>query len=186
MSEDTILSGTPEGGAAPAVIDAADESAAASEPVTPTADPALPVSPPVSMFRPTMHDGSSASETAGRTVPDRPLETLPDGPTAGEIAGEIAPSDGTADQDLILGAPEGDEVGDGGDPIAEASEGATAPALAADLIDGTNLFGDRAAMWSGNPSEVGAGDGGDPSHAEICLCDQASLAPDPEVPDLAS
>ncbi|TNC13524.1 hypothetical protein FF100_12125 [Methylobacterium terricola] len=136
------------------------------------------------MFRPTMHDGSSASETGGRTVPERPLETQPAGPTSGEIVPYDGP-DGAADQALILGPPAGQEAGDGADPVDEASDGTTAPALAADLIDGTSLFGDRAAHWSGDPSEAGAGTGAEPPYAEICLCDETSLAVG-EGTDLAS
>ncbi|WP_156655671.1 hypothetical protein [Methylobacterium platani] len=101
--------------------------------------------------------------------------------------GELAPCDGpdgSEDQALILGPP--DATGGELAPIAEAADGTTAPALAADMVEGTNLFGDRAAMWSGDPSEVRAGYGIDPPYAEICLCDEVGLMAGAEAPGLAS
>lgn len=184
MSEDSTISGTPEGGSGQAVTGASGDAPAATAAPEPAGDTTPPVSAPGSMFRPTMHDGSSASETGGRTVPVRPLETQPADSTAGEIVPCDGP-DGPADQALILGPPTGEETGDGTDPVDGASDGTTAPALAADLIDGTNLFGDRAALWSGDPSEVGAGYGAEPPYAEICLCDATALAGG-EVSDHAS
>ncbi|AWN49022.1 hypothetical protein DK419_23880 [Methylobacterium terrae] len=191
MTEGTIQTGPPDGEPEQAAVVGSDappadegSDAAASEPTIVADETTSATSAPISMFRPTMHDGSSASETGGRTVPARPLETQPDGPTAGEFASCNDP-DGAADQALILGPSAGEGAGDGGDPVAGASDGVTAPAVAADLIDGTNLFGDRAATWSGDPSEVGAGYDSAASHAEICLCEEPGLAAG-EAPALAS
>lgn len=133
----------------------------------------VPDTAPPSMFRPTMRDVDASASEVGTTVPPRPL--MPETPLDGETAPCTGP-DPAADQALILGPPDQAEIDGTTSPVAEAENGVPTVAPSEALADGTNLFGDRAAMWSGDPSEVGAGYGVDPSHDEICLCDEITLA----------
>lgn len=139
----------------------------------------IPDTAPPTMFRPTMRDvEASASETAGVTVQPQPM--LPDASLEGEIA-PCAEPDATADQALILGPSEQGETSDTGTPVAEAEGGPPTLVPTEILADGTNLFGDRAAMWSGDPSEVGAGYSLDPPHEEVCLCSEIVVTAGEEV-----
>ncbi|MET7248246.1 hypothetical protein ABZT49_33340 [Methylobacterium sp. EM32] len=180
MSSELTQSGMPEGEsdvAAPDAGDAGTGSIAVGEDgvaVSVAEAESVPDPAPPSMFRPTMRDvGASASEV-GTPVAPRPL--MPVAPVDNEAAPCTEP-DAAADQALILGPSEPQDTGTTG-PVAEVEGGTPALAPTEVLADGTNLFGDRAAMWSGDPSEVGTGYGLDPVHEEVCLCDEVTLAAD--------
>ncbi|AWN55298.1 hypothetical protein [Methylobacterium sp. 17Sr1-1] len=173
MSSELTQSGTPEGEPEVAAADAGDAGAgsiAVGEDGVSVS--VAPDTAPPSLFRPTMRDvGASASEV-GTTVAPQPL--MPLAPVDDEAAPCREP-DAAADQALILGSSDAQETGTTG-PVAEAEGGTPALAPTEVLADGTNLFGDRAAMWSGDPSEVGTAYGLDPAHEEVCLCDEVTLA----------
>ncbi|SFV15467.1 hypothetical protein SAMN02799631_06122 [Methylobacterium sp. 174MFSha1.1] len=185
MSSELTQSGTPEGEsdvAAPDAGDAGTGSVAVGEDgvsvaVSVAEAESVPDPAPPSMFRPTMRDvGASASEV-GPSVAPRPL--MPVAPVDGEDTACPEP-DAADDQALILGPSDPQEAGTT-DPVAEAEGGTPALVPTDNLADGTNLFGDRAAMWSGDPSEVGTGYGLYPAHEEVCLCDEVTLAADETV-----
>jgi hypothetical protein len=183
MSDNTLISGTSESDPEPASLDDATDAAGAGEDTTVevTAEAStgedtatVSVEAPVSMFRPTMRDPTASTSETGLTVQPKPL-------LSGCDAADDGP-DPEADQALILGPSEGQE---GSDALADPVPGPTddlseAPPLTPSddvgLIEGTNIFGDRAAMWSGNPSEVGAGYSLDPLPQEECLCGETDLA----------
>lgn len=174
MSSELTQSGTPKGEPAAAAADSGDAGAgsiANGEDGVSVVE-TVPDTAPSSLFRPTMRDvGASASEV-GPTVAPRPL--MPAAPGDGrEVPG--SDPDAAADQVLILGPSEPQETGTPS-PVAEVGGGTPALAPTEVLADGTNLFGDRAAMWSGDPSEVGTGYGLDPAPEEVCLCDQVTPA----------
>ncbi len=185
MSSDLTQSSIPEGepetattdevGAGTGSITVGEDGVAASLAQAET----VPDIAPPSLFRPTMRDvEASASETAGVTVQPQPM--MPDIPLEGETAPVTEP-DATADQALILGPSEQGETSATGTPVAEAEGGPPTVVPTEVLADGTNLFGDRAAMWSGDPSEVGAGYSLDPPHEEICLCNEIIVTASEEV-----
>ncbi len=183
MSSETTQSGTPEAEPASVAIDeagtVAEDGAPGPEADTGTIAIAETAPPP---FNPTLRDPDASASETGMTVPPRPLDPVDDG--------EALPCTGPeADRDLILGASDG-EAGEAAIPVAEGPDGTTAPAVVPretpSPVDAASLFRDWAVMWSGNPSEVGADDGLDPSHAEICLCDETSLASGEGMADLAS
>ena len=185
MSSDITQSSTPEGEPEMATI---DEVGAGTGSVTMGEDgvavsvaqaETVPDTAPPSMFRPTMRDvEASASQTDGVTVKPQPM--MPDVPLGGETA-PFAEPDATADQALILGPSEQGEITGTEIPVAEAEGGTPAVVPTEVLADGTNLFGDRAAMWSGDPSEVGAGYSLDPPHDEVCLCNEIAVTAGAEV-----
>ncbi len=184
MSSDITQSGTtPEGEPASLAVGEADTVAGDGVSLTVADDGTGTIAetaPPP--FTPTLRDPDASASETGMTVPPRPLDPV-DG---GEALSCTGPE---ADRDLILGASDG-ETGEAAIPVAEGPDGATAPAVVSQEtpspVDAASLFRDWAVMWSGNPSEVGADDGLDPSHAEICLCDETSLAPGEGMADLAS
>ena len=132
-------------------------------------------------FNPTMRDPDASTSETGMTVPPRPLDPIEDGEGLTCTGPE-------ADRDLILGSSDGGS-GEAAIPGTEGQDGATAPAVAPETpspVDTASLFRDWAVMWSDNPSEVGANYGLDPSHDEVCLCDETSLAAGEGMADLAS
>ncbi|GJD63059.1 hypothetical protein [Methylobacterium frigidaeris] len=178
MSSELTQSGTPDG--APEVA-AADEAGAGTGSIAVGEDGAsvsiaqaetVSDTAPPSMFRPTMRDVDASASETGMTVKPRPM--MPD--ESGDATAPFTDPDAAADQALILGPSDQGETDDTTTPTAEAEGGTPTVAPTEVLSDGTNLFGDRAAMWSGNPSEVGAAYGLDPTHDEVCLCDEVSLA----------
>ncbi len=181
MSSDITQSGM--AGDEPASV-AIDEAGTVSEdgaPVTKGGTATIAVSETAPPFNPTMRDPDASASETGMTVPPRPLDPI-DG-------GEATPCTGPeADRELILGSADG-ETGEAAIPVAEGQDGTTAPAVAQETpspVDTASLFRDWAVMWSGNPSEVGADYGLDPSHHEVCLCDETSLAAGEGMADLAS
>ncbi|MGE7413425.1 hypothetical protein [Methylobacterium tarhaniae] len=186
------LSSMPESGSEPAPIEGASGgtdpgggsddvvavTAAGSEEVATVAE-----AEPSSMFRPTMRDVEASASETGMTVKPRPMEDPADGETLPCV-------DPAADQALVLGPSDQEEAGDTVTPVAEAQAGTTAPAVTpqetAAPIDTASLFRDWAVMWSGNPSEVGAGYTLDSAHSEVCLCDETGLAAGEGASDLAS
>jgi hypothetical protein len=168
VSSELTESGTPEGEPAIAAAGAGTGSIAVGEDGgSVTVAQAVPDSAPPSLFRPTMRDVDASASEVGTPVAPRPL--MPVAPGGGEAAPCTDP-DAAADQALILGPSDAQETGTTS-PVAEADGGVPALAPTEVLADGTNLFGDRTAMWSGDPSEVGAGYGLDPAHEEVCLCE---------------
>ncbi|MGX7708460.1 hypothetical protein [Methylobacterium sp. Gmos1] len=165
MSSELTQSGTPEGEPAVAAADAAGGEDGVSVSVAQTE----PGTAPPSLFRPTMRD-VDASEV-GTAVAPRPL--MPVVPVDGEGAPCTEP-DSAADQALILGPSDPSETGTTS-PVSEAEGGIPGIGPTEILADGTSLFGDRTAMWSGDPSEAGTGYGLDVVHGEACLCDAVTL-----------
>ena len=182
VSSETTQSGMPEGEPASVAIDGAgavaEDGALITEGGTGTIAVSETTPPP---FNPTMRDPDASASETGMTVPPRPLDPVDDG--------EDLPCTGPeADRDLILGSSEGGS-GEAAIPVAEGQDGTTTPAVTQETpspVDTASLFRDWAVMWSGNPSEVGGDDGLDPSHGEVCLCDETSLVAGEGMADLPS
>lgn len=185
VSSDITQSGTPEGEPASLAVGEADTVAEDGVSLTVADDGtgtiAVAETAPPPPFNPTMRDPDASTSETGMTVPPRPLDPVDDG----EALTCTGPE---ADRDLILGSSDGGS-GEAAIPGTEGQDGTTAPAVAPETpspVDTASLFRDWAVMWSGNPSEVGADYGLDPSHDEVCLCDETSLAAGEGMADLAS